>query len=121
MASITVGFIGTGAMGEHMCRNIAKNGDHPVIAFDLSPTPLNRLSNHGVIIAESAMDAAIKSDVLILSLPGGPEVEAVANDTLLSPKLSGLTIIDMSTTPVKLTREIAVSYTHLTLPTNREV
>ena len=48
MVSITVGFIGTGAMGEHMCRNIAKNGDHPVIAFDLSPAPLNRLSNHGV-------------------------------------------------------------------------
>ena len=115
MVSITVGFIGTGAMGEHMCRNIAKNGDHPVIAFDLSPTPLNRLSNHGVIIAESAMDAAIKSDVLILSLPGGTEVEAMAHDTLLSPKLTGLTIIDMSTTPV------TVSYTHLTLPTNREV
>ena len=51
MVSITVGFIGTGAMGEHMCRNIAKNGDHPVIAFDLSPAPLNRLSNHGVTIA----------------------------------------------------------------------
>ena len=24
MAGITVGFIGTGAMGEHMCRNVAK-------------------------------------------------------------------------------------------------
>ena len=58
MASITVGFIGTGAMGEHMCRNIAKNGDYPVIAFDLSPSPLNRLSNYGVTIANSAMDAA---------------------------------------------------------------
>ena len=110
MAGITVGFIGTGAMGEHMCRNIAENGNHPVIAFDLSSTPLKRLSNYGVTIAESAMDAAIKSNVLILSLPGGPEVESIANDTLLSPKLNGLTIIDMSTTPVKLTREIAQKF-----------
>ena len=36
MAGITVGFIGTGAMGEHMCRNVAKKGTYSVIAFDLS-------------------------------------------------------------------------------------
>ena len=56
------------------------------------------------------MDAAEKSNVLILSLPGGPEVESLAHNTLLSPKLRGLTIIDMSTTPVKLTREIAIKF-----------
>ena len=110
MAGITVGFIGTGAMGEHMCRNIAKKGTYSVIAFDLSSDPLQRLANNGVAIAETAMDAAVKSNVLILSLPGGPEVEALSHNTLLSPKLRGLTIIDMSTTPVKLTREIATKF-----------
>ena len=89
MAGITVGFIGTGAMGEHMCRNVAKKGAYSVIAFDLSSDPLQRLANNGVAIAETAMDAAVKSNVLILSLPGGPEVESLA----------------------------PVSYTHLTLPT----
>ncbi|MDG1274037.1 MAG: NAD(P)-dependent oxidoreductase, partial [Alphaproteobacteria bacterium] len=59
---------------------------------------------------ETAMDAAVKSNVLILSLPGGPEVASLAHNTLLSPKLRGLTIIDMSTTPVKLTREIATKF-----------
>ena len=110
MAGITVGFIGTGAMGEHMCRNIAKKSTYSVIAFDLSSDPLQRLANNGVAIAETAMDAAVKSNVLILSLPGGPEVASLAHNTLLSPKLRGLTIIDMSTTPVKLTREIATKF-----------
>ena len=110
MAGITVGFIGTGAMGEHMCRNVAKKGTYSVIAFDLSSDPLQRLANNGVTIAETAMDAAAKSNVLILSLPGGPEVESLAHNTLLSPKLRGLTIIDMSTTPVKLTREMATKF-----------
>ena len=110
MAVITLGFIGTGAMGEHMCRNIAKKGTYSVIAFDLSSYPLQRLANNGVVIAETAMDAAVKSNVLILSLPGGPEVASLAHNTLLSPKLRGLTIIDMSTTPVKLTREIATKF-----------
>ena len=113
MAVITVGFIGTGAMGEHMCRNIAKKGTYSVIAFDLSSYPLQRLANNGVVIAETAMDAAVKSNVLILSLPGGPEVASLAHNTLLSPKLRGLTIIDMSTTPVKLTREIATKFDNM--------
>ena len=110
MAGITVGFIGTGAMGEHMCRNVAKKGTYSVIAFDLSSDPLQRLANNCVTIAETAMEAAETSNVLILSLPGGPEVESLAHNTLLSPKLRGLTIIDMSTTPVKLTREMATKF-----------
>jgi 3-hydroxyisobutyrate dehydrogenase-like beta-hydroxyacid dehydrogenase len=107
MAGITVGFIGTGAMGEHMCRNIAQRGDNTVIAFDLSPEPLDRLAEHGVERAQSAEDLARCSDVVILSLPGGPEVEAITGNTLLGAARAGWTVIDMSTTPVKTTREVA--------------
>ncbi len=110
MAGITVGFIGTGAMGEHMCRNIAQRGDNPVIAFDLSPAPLDRLAEHGVTRAESVKDLARRADVVILSLPGGPEVEAVCYTSLLGVSRDGWTVIDMSTTPVKLTREIAARF-----------
>ena len=107
MAGITVGFIGTGAMGEHMCRNIAQRGDNTVIAFDLSPQPLDRLAEHGVERVQSAEDLARRSDVVILSLPGGPEVEAITGNTLLGAARAGWTVIDMSTTPVKTTREVA--------------
>jgi 3-hydroxyisobutyrate dehydrogenase len=104
---ITVGFIGTGAMGEHMCRNIAQKSDYSIIAFDLSTPPLERLVKYGVESATSAITVAKQADLLILSLPGGPEVKAITENTLLSCNLEGLTVIDMSTTPVKLTHEIA--------------
>ena len=110
MTGITVGFIGTGAMGEHMCRNIAQRGDNPVIAFDLSPDPLDRLAEHGVTRAQSVEDLARRADVVILSLPGGPEVEAVCGSSLLGVSRDGWTVIDMSTTPVKLTRGIAARF-----------
>ena len=110
MAGITVGFIGTGAMGEHMCRNIAQRGDNPVIAFDLSPDPLDRLAEHGVTRAQSVEILARRADVVILSLPGGPEVEAVCDSSLLGVSRDGWTVIDMSTTPVKLTRGIAARF-----------
>jgi 3-hydroxyisobutyrate dehydrogenase-like beta-hydroxyacid dehydrogenase len=110
MAGITVGFIGTGAMGEHMCRNIAQRGDNPVIAFDLSSEPLDRLAEHGVTLAQSAEDLARRADVVILSLPGGPEVEGIAEGSLLCAARKGWTVIDMSTTPVKTTREVAARF-----------
>jgi 3-hydroxyisobutyrate dehydrogenase len=107
MAGITVGFIGTGAMGEHMCRNIAQRGSNPVVAYDLSPEPLDRLAEHGVACGQSAEDVARKADVLILSLPGGPEVEAITDNVLLGAAREGWTVVDMSTTPVKSTRDVA--------------
>jgi 3-hydroxyisobutyrate dehydrogenase-like beta-hydroxyacid dehydrogenase len=110
MTGITVGFIGTGAMGEHMCRNIAQRGDNAVIAFDLASEPLARLAEHGVTRAQSAEDLARKADVVILSLPGGPEVEAIAEGALLGAAREGWTVIDMSTTPVKTTRAVAARF-----------
>lgn len=110
MTGITVGFIGTGAMGEHMCRNIALRGDNLVIAFDLSAEPLDRLAEHGVTRTQSAEDLARKADVVILSLPGGPEVEGISKDALLGAAREGWTVIDMSTTPVKTTRAVATLF-----------
>ena len=110
MTGITVGFIGTGAMGEHMCRNIALRGENLVIAFDLSAEPLDRLAEHGVTRTQSAEDLARKADVVILSLPGGPEVEGISKDALLGAAREGWTVIDMSTTPVKTTRAVAALF-----------
>ena len=110
MTGITVGFIGTGAMGEHMCRNIALRGENLVIAFDLSAEPLDHLAEHGVTRTQSAEDLARKADVVILSLPGGPEVEGISKDALLGAAREGWTVIDMSTTPVKTTRAVSAQF-----------
>ena len=110
MAGITVGFIGTGAMGEHMCRNIARRGDNLVIAHDLNSDPLDRLAEDGVERAQNLKDIARRSDVTILSLPGGPEVEAVCEAGLYDAARESWTVIDMSTTPVKVTRKVAARF-----------
>lgn len=111
MAGIAVGFIGTGAMGEHMCRNIATRGGAPeiasVTAFDLDPEPLERLAADGVRRAASAAELARAADLVILSLPGGPEVEAVARESLLPAARPGWTVVDMSTAPASLARDLA--------------
>ena len=106
MTGITIGFIGTGAMGEPMCGHVATRGQHRVVALDLDPAPLERLAAHGVETAPDPETIARSADVIILSLPGGPEVEAVC-ERLLPELGDSAIVIDMSTTPVRTTRALA--------------
>ncbi len=102
----TVGFIGVGVMGEPICRNIAQKCGHPVLAADLDPAPLQRLAEFGVEPAPDVATIADRADLILLSLPGGAEVEAVAT-TLLGRARAGQTVVDTSTAPVALTRQLA--------------
>jgi len=49
----SIGFIGLGVMGEPICRNLVKKSGARVTAFDLSPEPLKRLREEGVVVAAS--------------------------------------------------------------------
>jgi 3-hydroxyisobutyrate dehydrogenase len=102
----TVGFIGLGVMGEAMCRNLAKKGSWQVVGFDTQPGPLERLAGDGVNKAPSLAEFVARSDVILMCLPGGKEVEAVASN-LLGLVRKGQTVVDMSTAPPKLMRELA--------------
>lgn len=101
-----LGFIGLGAMGEPMCRNLARKSGLPVAACDLRPEPLRRLEADGVRAAASAAELGAEADLVFLSLPGGPEVEAAA-DGLLAAARPGLVVADCSTAPMTLARELA--------------
>jgi 3-hydroxyisobutyrate dehydrogenase-like beta-hydroxyacid dehydrogenase len=96
-----LGFIGLGVMGEPMCRNLAQKSGRKVVASDLRPEPLERLKAHGVEAGDPA-----GSEVVFLSLPGGPELAKVAG-ALLAKARTGQTIVDLTTAPVGLTRELA--------------
>ena len=96
-----LGFIGLGVMGEPMCRNLAQKSGRKVVAHDIRAEPLDRLKAHGVETGDPS-----GSDVIFLSLPGGPELEKVAA-ALLAKARSGQTIVDLTTAPVGLTRELA--------------
>jgi 3-hydroxyisobutyrate dehydrogenase-like beta-hydroxyacid dehydrogenase len=100
------GFIGLGVMGEPMCRNLAVKGGIPVTAFDLDPAPVRRLAADGVRAAQSVDALAREAEVVFLSLPGGTEVAAVC-DALLPSLRAGSCVVDLSTAPVRLARDLA--------------
>ncbi|MGH1359080.1 MAG: NAD(P)-dependent oxidoreductase [Burkholderiaceae bacterium] len=104
-----VGFIGLGVMGEPMCENLAKKLPGPVIAFDRAAEPLARLKPAGVESVDSTAALAGRCDIVFLSLPDGSAVQQVClgPDGLLAHMKPGTTLVDMSTSPVELTRALA--------------
>jgi 3-hydroxyisobutyrate dehydrogenase-like beta-hydroxyacid dehydrogenase len=103
----TLGFIGLGVMGEPMCENLARKSGCSVFATDLRRLPLDRLAAAGVKACGSVSEVAERADLVFLSLPGGPEVEAVCAEIIGGTRRRATTIVDCSTSPVRLTREVA--------------
>ena len=102
-----LGFIGTGVMGEPMCRNLAAKSGRRVRAWDPSPAPLARLGAEGVQVAASAAELAAQADVLFLCLPGGAQLKALCEAALLPVARQGQTIVDLGTSGVGLARALA--------------
>jgi 3-hydroxyisobutyrate dehydrogenase len=107
MRDETVGFIGLGVMGEPMCRNLAQKSGRRVLAHDLRPEPLARLSAAGVAAAGTAAEVAERADVVFLSLPGEAEVRAICGQLDLR---DGQVLVDCSTTTVALARELSARF-----------
>jgi len=112
MAVGSVGFIGLGVMGEPMCRNLVKKGSWKVIAFDQKKEPLERLAADGVKVASSLSQVVAESDVILLCLPGEPQIRAVClgENGLVSLVRKGQTVVDMSTAPPRLMKELAKAF-----------
>ena len=104
-----LGFIGLGVMGEPMCRNLALCSGRSVIAFDQDSAPLNRLAKIGVLAAKTVQEVGA-AEIVFLSLPHGDAVSAVClgKEGLLLQLDAGSTLVDLGTSPVALTREIAL-------------
>lgn len=101
MAPATLGFIGLGVMGAPMCRNLAAKSGARVLAFDVKDVP-------GFTKADSIRGTA-QADIIFLSLPGEPEVRRVCAE-LLRHARPGQAIVDCSTAPVALARELAAAF-----------
>lgn len=108
-ATEAVGFIGLGVMGEPMCRNLLAKGSWPVIVHDVRPEPVGRLAAAGATAAGSVSAVTARAAVIALSLPGGPELETVVagDGGILSALGPGQLVVDHSTAPPLLTRELA--------------
>ena len=107
-----IGFIGTGVLGEPMCRNLVRKHDGPVTAYDLDPAPLKRLADDGAEIALSIAALAEVADLIFLSLPSGHEVRAVClgDGGLIEHVGTGRTVVDTSTAPPALARELESAF-----------
>src|SRR6266540_6635204 len=105
----TLGFIGLGVMGEPMCANLLKKSGRTVYGTDMRRGPVERLAAKGLKPCASIAEVARAADAVFLSLPSGREVEDICfgKDGLIEAKSRVHAVVDMSTSPVKLTRELA--------------
>ncbi len=106
---MAIGFIGLGVMGDPMCRNLVSRTAEEVVAFDIRSEAVDGLVEAGAIAGGSVADVASRCRIVLLSMPGGPELEAVVAgpDGVLSVLAPDQLVIDHTTAPLGLTRELA--------------
>ncbi|MEZ5409135.1 MAG: MFS transporter [Acidimicrobiales bacterium] len=107
-----VGFIGLGTMGSRMAGNILAAG-HQLVVHDLNPAAGEPLLERGASWAVSPAAVAGQVDVVFTSLPGPPQVEAVALSLngIIGGALPGLAYFDLSTNSPTVMRRIHAEMT----------
>ncbi len=103
-----VGFIGLGTMGSGMAMNILKGG-FDMVVHDINRDAAGPYIEEGATWADSPREVAEGTQVVFSSLPGPPEVEAVAlngDSGLLAGVTEGKVYFDLSTNSPTLVRRI---------------
>jgi 3-hydroxyisobutyrate dehydrogenase len=102
-----VGFIGLGTMGSSMALNTIKGG-HELVVHDVRRDAAGPHLEAGATWAETPRQVAEMSEAVFTSLPGPPEVEAVAlgEQGLLQGISAGKVYFDLSTNSPTLIRRV---------------
>ena len=92
-----IGFIGLGAMGNPMARNLIKAG-YPLTVHDMNSRPMEEMVALGARKAKNSAEAAKEVEVVITMLPADDEVKAVClgPEGVLEGAKRGTVLIDMS-------------------------
>jgi len=106
-----IGFIGLGMMGSGMAANLQKAG-HELVVHDLRRAAAEPYLKNGAQWADSPRAVAEAAEVVFSSLPGPPEVEAVAlgDNGLLSGMRRGNAYFDLSTNSPTVVRRIHAAF-----------
>ncbi len=106
-----IGFIGLGNMGGPMAGHILAAG-HTLTVYDGRREAANPHLERGARWADSPMAVAAASEIVLTSLPGPKEVNAVAlgEDGILQGAKPGTVYIDLSTSSPTLIRHIHALY-----------
>jgi 3-hydroxyisobutyrate dehydrogenase len=104
-----IGFIGLGHMGRPMAQNLVRAG-FALTVHDLNKAATAELLSQGAQWADSPQDLARQTDIMISSLPGPPQVEAVAfgKNGVVAGIRPGSTWIEMSTSDAELIQDIGI-------------
>ena len=102
-----VGFIGLGTMGASIALNAIK-GQHSLVVHDINRNAAKPHMELGAAWADSPKEVAAESDVVFTSLPGPPEVEAVAlgDDGIIAGLKKGAAYFDLSTNSPTVMRRL---------------
>jgi 3-hydroxyisobutyrate dehydrogenase-like beta-hydroxyacid dehydrogenase len=94
-----IGLIGVGYIGKLFLDELVAT-DYPVTAFDIDESQIEHATDVGATAAETPAEVARKSEVVIMALPGSPEVEATleGDDGVLAGADEGDLVLDVSTT-----------------------
>jgi 3-hydroxyisobutyrate dehydrogenase len=106
-----VGFIGLGTMGASMAANLQKAG-YELVVHDIRRAAAERHLAAGAAWADSPKALAEQCEVIFTSLPGPPEVEAVAlgPNGLLAGMKPDTAYFDLSTNSPTLVRQINAKF-----------
>lgn len=103
-----VGFIGLGAMGGAISRNLLRSGV-PLKVFDLRPNAVTEMVKLGATAASHPTDFRDRT-IVILSLPGPKEFEAIlfGEGGLIDTMQPGSLVIDMTSNNPEVVRRASV-------------
>jgi 3-hydroxyisobutyrate dehydrogenase-like beta-hydroxyacid dehydrogenase len=105
-----LGFVGVGAMGSRMTRNLLDAG-YEVTVFDLDDEAVAAMVGAGGAAGDSPRDVAERADVVLSSLPTADAIEAayLGEDGVVAGVSPGQLLIEMSTTKPSTTEAVAAA------------
>lgn len=108
---VTVGLIGLGMMGRGIGSNLLRRGFALTVTAHRDRTGVDRLAGEGAAVVTGPAAVAAGSEVVLLCLPGSPQVEEVVlgSEGLLTALRPGATVVDCSTSDPASTARIAAA------------
>lgn len=111
-----LGVIGLGDLGSLICRRLVASRDHlgleKVVGFDSDDGAAEHLSDDRIGKSSSIAHLVDAVDLVMLCLPNADELAKVArrHDGLLDCVRAGQVLLDLGSSPVPLTRQLATAF-----------
>ena len=104
----TIGFIGLGNMGGRMAKNL-HNAGYPLMGYDIDAAKCEALAATGATAGKNTTEVVKNSDVVMTSLRSSDIFCSVAEQHFIPNAREGHVFIDLGTTEIEKTRDIAMA------------